>query len=441
MKQQYIDVYNGNREMIVGCSAPCLNVIRDAAAEAFRITGFPTQKDEAYLYCPTLKYLAADYGLNLKQIEPKVSEKELFHCSVPGINSVVVAMAGDQMRAISDTLPEGVVVCSLKEACERYPEEVELCFNSLASKHADAMTHFNNMLAQNGFFVYVKRGTCLEQPLQIVRMLDATIELMTVAHNLIFVGENAQAKLLLCDHNRKGSKVFHDTLTEVVVGNDARLELYELESTSDTTISHSQLFATQGKGSELLLNQLTLSNGITHRHTVVDLDGDHANLWLGGMVLNDRQQKTENYTEINHNASYCNSKEMFKYILDEEAEGAFSGRIIVGDGTKQTEAYQTNRNLCLTNTAKMHAKPQLEIYADDVKCGHGATTGQLDETALFYMQARGIGKEEARMLLMLAFVADVIDKITVEPLRDRLRMMTEKRLRGEGVKCSGCSLC
>lgn len=441
MKQQYIDVYNGNREMIVGCSAPCLNIIRDAAAEAFKITGFPTHKDEAYLYCPTLQYLATDYGLNLKQIEPKVSEKELFHCSVPGINSVVVAMVNDQMRAISEALPDGVVVCSLKDACERYPEEVENCFNSLASKHADAMTHFNNMLAQNGFFVYVKKNTQLEQPLQIVRMLDATIEMMTVAHNLVYVADNAQAKLLLCDHNRKGSKVFHDTLTEVVVAPHARLELYELESTSETTISHSQLYVTQAEGSEMLLNQLTLSNGITHRHTVVDLDGDHANLWLGGMVLNDRQQKTENYTEINHNASYCNCKELFKYILDEEAEGAFSGRIIVGDGTKQTEAYQTNRNLCLTNTAKMHAKPQLEIYADDVKCGHGATTGQLDETALFYMQARGIGKEEARMLLMLAFVADVIDKITVEPLRDRLRMMTEKRLRGEGVKCSGCSLC
>lgn len=441
MKQQYIDVYNDNREMIKGHSAPCLNVIRDAAAEAFRITGFPTQKDEAYLYCPTLKYLATDYGLNLNQIESKVSDKELFHCSVPGINSVVVAMVNDQMRAISDALPEGVVVCSLKEACERYPEEVENCFNSLASKHADAMTHFNNMLAQNGFFVLVKKNACLEQPLQIVRMLDANIELMTVAHNLIYVEDNAQAKLLLCDHNRRGSKVFHDTVTEVVVGRNARLELYELESTSETTISHSQLFVTQSEGSEMLLNQLTLSNGITHRHTVVDLDGEHANLWLGGMVLNDRQQKTENYTEINHNASYCNCKELFKYILDEEAEGAFSGRIIVGDGTKQTEAYQTNRNLCLTNTAKMHAKPQLEIYADDVKCGHGATTGQLDETALFYMQARGIGKDEARMLLMLAFVADVIDKITVEPLRDRLRMMTEKRLRGEGIKCTNCSLC
>ena len=132
---------------------------------------------------------------------------------------------------------------------------------------------------------------------------------------------------------------------------------------------------------------------------------------------------------------------MFKYILDGASEGAFAGRIVVAKQAQHTEAYQTNRNICLTKQARMHAKPQLEIYADDVKCGHGATTGQIDENALFYMRTRGIGEAEARMLLLLAFTADVLDKITVEAVRDRLRLMVEQRLRGGESKCKSCKIC
>ena len=184
-----------------------------------------------------------------------------------------------------------------------------------------------------------------------------------------------------------------------------------------------------------------MNNGRTRNQIEIDLNGEGAETWLGGMLVSDRSQQTENFTVIRHNVPRCHSNELFKYILNGAAEGAFSGRIVVQKGAQKTEAYQTNRNICLTKEARMFAKPQLEIYADDVKCGHGATTGQLDEAALFYMQTRGIGYEEARMLLLLAFTSDVLEHVEIDALRDRLHFLVEKRLRGEESKCKGCVIC
>ncbi|MBQ7823567.1 MAG: SufD family Fe-S cluster assembly protein, partial [Bacteroidaceae bacterium] len=147
------------------------------------------------------------------------------------------------------------------------------------------------------------------------------------------------------------------------------------------------------------------------------------------------------FTFIDHAVPRCSSRELFKYVLNDTSTGSFSGRILVREGTDKTEAYQSNKNLCATSDAQMFTKPQLEIYADDVKCSHGATIGQLDEQALFYMRSRGIPEAEARMLLMFAFTSDVIDTVRLDALKDRLRLLVEKRFRGELAKCSGCRIC
>jgi Fe-S cluster assembly protein SufD len=155
----------------------------------------------------------------------------------------------------------------------------------------------------------------------------------------------------------------------------------------------------------------------------------------------DKQQRVDNHTFIDHAAPHCMSNELFKYVLNDQSVGAFSGRILVREGSQKTEAYQTNRNICATREAKMYTKPQLEIYADDVKCSHGATVGQLDENALFYMRARGIDEKEARMLLMFAFMSDVIENIRLDALKDRLKVLVEKRFRHELNKCTSCNIC
>ena len=191
----------------------------------------------------------------------------------------------------------------------------------------------------------------------------------------------------------------------------------------------------------VLVNGITLTNGLTRNNYYVELDGEYAESSLCGMAILDKEQQVDTYTHITHAVPNGTSDELFKNVLNDRAVGAFSGRILVKEGAEKTVANQTNRNLCATREARMYSKPQLEIYADDVKCSHGMSTGQLDENALFYMRSRGIPFEETRMLLSVAFTADVIEHVRLEALKDRLHKLVEKRFRGELAKCADCRIC
>ena len=197
----------------------------------------------------------------------------------------------------------------------------------------------------------------------------------------------------------------------------------------------------QEAGSNVLLNGMTLTNGTTRNTVQVTLAGENAEINLCGMAVADKNQHVDNHTSIDHAVPRCTSNELFKYVLDDQATGAFAGLVLVRLGAQHTSSQQTNRNLCATRDARMYTQPQLEIYADDVKCSHGATVGQLDDAALFYMQQRGIPLKEARLLLMFAFLGEVIDTIRLDALRDRLHLLVEKRFRGELNKCQGCAIC
>ena len=191
----------------------------------------------------------------------------------------------------------------------------------------------------------------------------------------------------------------------------------------------------------MLVNGITLHNGYTRNNFTITLEGEGAETHLYGMAVADKRQAVDNFTFIDHKAAHCTSDELFKYVLEDSATGVFNGRILVRQGAQKTSAIQTNRNLCTTKEAHIYTQPQLEIYADDVKCSHGATTGQLDTNALFYMRSRGIPEAEARMLLMVAFTHDVIEKVRIESLRERLHKMVERRFRGTLDKCAGCRIC
>jgi Fe-S cluster assembly protein SufD len=225
------------------------------------------------------------------------------------------------------------------------------------------------------------------------------------------------------------------------VAKNASYEHYKLENTHVRTTNLATLIIDQKESSNVLANVITLHNGLTRNTIEIDVNGEHCETTLAGMVIGDKKQQVDNYTSIIHSKPNCNSKELFKYVLDDVAKGAFTGRLYVARDAQKTAAFQTNKNILLNRTAKMRTKPQLEIYADDVKCSHGATIGQLDESALFYMRQRGIPEKEAKLLLMFAFTADVIENIRIDALQDRIKMLVEKRLRGELSKCEGCVIC
>lgn len=281
----------------------------------------------------------------------------------------------------------------------------------------------------------------VERPIQLVNILRSDVNLMVNRRVLIVLEDGAQARLLVCDHAMDAVNFLATQVVEVFVGQNAVLDLYELEETHTSTVRVSSMYVRQDSGSNVLLNGMKLTGGTTRNTVNVTLAGENAEINLCGMAIADKNQHVDTHTVIDHAVPRCTSNELFKYVLDDQATGAFAGLVLVRPGAQHTSSQQTNRNLCATREARMYTQPQLEIYADDVKCSHGATVGQLDDAALFYMRQRGIPMHEARLLLMFAFVNEVIDTIRLDALRDRLHLLVEKRFRGELNKCQGCAIC
>jgi Fe-S cluster assembly protein SufD len=338
-------------------------------------------------------------------------------------------------------LPEGVIIESLRTAADNYPQLVEKYLGKLSNEKNDGWIAFNETFAQDGFFMYVPKNVKLSKPVQLINIMRSDVDFMANSHNLIILEEGAKAQLLVCDHTMDNVHFFSNRLTEVFAGKNAVYEHYKLENTNILNTNVSNLLIHQEDSSNVLTNVITLHNGMTRNGIEMIIDGENCESLLCGMVIGDKNQDVDNFTEIVHKKPNSQSRELFKYVLDDSSKGAFAGKIQVAKNAQKTSSFQTNKNILLSKTAKMRTKPQLEIYADDVKCSHGATIGQLDEAAKFYMQSRGISESEARLLLMFAFTADVMDNIRINALRDRMKLLVEKRLRGELSRCEGCMIC
>ena len=443
-KEQYLNLYREHRELITRHSSEVMNALRDEAYSHLEQHGFPTRSIEDYKYTDVEVLFAPDYGVNINRLDIPVNPYDAFKCDVPNMSTALYFVVNDTFynRALPKaTLPEGVILGSLKELSARYPELVAKHYGQLACTEGDSVTALNTMLAQDGLLLYVPKGIVVEKPIQLVNILRADVNFMVNRRVLIVVEDMAQARILACDHTPDEVNFLATQVIEAFVGCGASLELYELEESTPRTTRLSNLYVQQEADSRVHINDITLVGGTIRNTTHVTLTGRGAHINLCGMAIADKQQHVDNHTFIDHAVSDCTSHELYKYVLDDEATGAFAGKVLVREGAQHTDSQQTNRNLCLTRQARMYTQPQLEIYADDVKCSHGATVGQLNEEALFYMRQRGISLGEARQLLMRAFVGEVIDEVGLEALHDRLHHLVEKRFRGELGKCGDCAVC
>lgn len=443
-EQQYIDFFAQCEDLVCRESSGVMNAPRAAALADFERLGFPSSRAEDYRYTDVSRSFAPDYGMNLKRVKIPVNPQDVFHCDVPNLSTSLYFVVNDSFyhQALPKAhLPEGVYVGSLKDFSNERPEVVSRYYGKLATSSKNGIVALNTMFAQDGFVVYVPQGVAVERPIQLVNIFRSDVDLMANRRVLVIMEPRSEAKLLVCDHSIDTVRFLANQVIEVFVGEGASFDYYDLEESSDTTTRFSSLFVKQEAESNVVINGITLTNGLTRNDYQVELLGERAETTLCGMSILDKEQHVDTYTHITHAVPRCKSNELFKNVLNDQAVGAFSGRILVKEGADKTEAYQSNRNLCATREARMYSKPQLEIYADDVKCSHGMTTGQLDEEAIFYMRSRGISLDEARMLLSVAFTSDVIDHVRVEALRDRLHRLVEKRFRGELAKCAGCRIC
>lgn len=441
-EQEYIKIYSEHKELINTPCAPLLNEAREQAFEKFSSAGFPGTKEENWLHTPVAAKFAADYGMNLGRVASQATGHDIFACDVPNLNTIQGYIVNDSFQAAANkhSLPDGVLFGSLNDFAKSHPTLLAPYYNKLAAD-SDSIAQFNTTFVQDGILLYVPRNTQVNDTIQVVSLLLSKVDIMSNRRLLIILEEGAKASLLLCDHSSTDKSTLSTQVTEVFVGNGASLDIYELEETgrSNTRLGH--LFVQQAADSRFNHCNITLTNGFTRNYVHVALEGRGADTNITGLAIGDKKQHIDNRTLVEHKVSNCNSNELYKYILDEESVGVFAGKMLIHSDAQQTTSQQTNRNLCLTNCARMFAQPQLEIYADDVKCSHGSTVGQLDENALFYMQQRGIPIDEARHLLMYAFAGEVIENINIDALRDRLHLLVEKRFRGELNRCKNCALC
>ena len=443
--EQYTELYDEHRHTIEAGAPAAMNAARSRARAALDDMELPRKGDDGYAETDLRAMFSTDYGVNVTRLPFRADVAGAFRCGVPNVSTLTGVMANDVFgpsEGLLKRLPEGVTVCTLRQAAERMPEVLERYYDTMTPKD-NAAVALNTLLAQDGVLAHFARNVVCDKAIQLVNILGGvTVPLLSMRRFLVVMEAGASGRLLMCDHTAAGTeaKMASDTVVEVNMGPGSHLELYDVQESCRSTERYAQLSVRQAADSSLLVNVTCLSCGLTRNDINVELNGEGAECRLYGMTAASAGQRPDNSTLVAHNAPHCHSDQLFKYVADGDARCSFEGLIRVQEGAHHTEAYQSNRNILSGADARMHTRPHLEIYCDDVKCSHGAATGQLDSEALFYMRTRGIPEAEARTMLMQAFMADVIETIALVPLRDRIRHLSEMRLGGTAAgDCTECA--
>lgn len=439
--ERYLKLYQDNIGKISGMSSPYINSFREKAFSKFNELGIPTKKDENYKYTSLNLFFDHDYASYYIPEASDFEEAEEFRCDITELDAHGIVLLNGFYPTINEKLrqlPSGVWIGSLNEAAKRFPEIIERHYGKYAGSDTDGLVHLNTAMASDGVFVYVPEGVILSKPVQVVNLVQSEVDSFSQHRNLIIVEKRSEFSIIICDHTLSPKKFLTNAVTEVFVGEDAHFDIIRVQNEHNAACKITHTFIHQERNSVASSNNMTLHGGLIRNSTYHYLGGEGAESNSYGLFLADKWQHIDNYVNVDHAFPHCTSNQLFKGVLDDMSTGAFNGRIFVRPDAQGTLAYQKNNNILLTDDAKMDTKPQLEIYADDVKCSHGATVGQLNGDALFYLQSRGINKREARLMLMFGFAHEVIQNIKIEALRDRMDNLVMQRLKGELSRCASC---
>lgn len=441
--EEFVQFYNDNEYVLKDGSPDFINKVRPKALSFFKEKGLPGKKDENYKYTRVQPLLEKNFSKYVQPPDIRFAIDEIFKCDVPELDTHVILLVNGHYSKKNQPvalLPDNITIGSLREISAEKPGLVEPYYNNIADFTKDSMVALNTAFTRDGIFIHVPRGIMLDKPVQIINLLLSEEDQFVQYRNLFVLEENSRADVVICDHSLVSKNFFTNTVTEISVAENARLELTKMQNEHNDCTKLAHIFMKQGRNSLVNANTITLNGGAVRNNVHVSLEGEGAGNQSHGLFLTDQDQHVDSFTYVDHKVPHCTSSQLYKGILDDASTGAFTGRIHVHPDAQKTMAYQRNSNLLLTDTAKMNTKPQLEIYADDVKCTHGATVGQLDEEAMFYLRSRGIARPEARLLLMFAFADEVINTISIQPLRERIDELVGKRLRGELTRCQNCAI-
>jgi Fe-S cluster assembly protein SufD len=405
--------------------------IRRKAVESFTRLGIPSRRHEAWKYTNIEKALRHEYRLVSEDDASRLVSDDVQQLLVPGLDAyVVVVVNGRYVPELSsgDQLPGKVHVGSLADAASAHGETVQTYFARYASVDEDAFVALNTAFALDGVFIEVPERIALERPIHVLYVTDADDDVLTQTRNLYVIGRAAQVTIVESFHRMGARQTFDNAVTEVVVGRDAHASVYKIQAGDDLASQINTTQAYQEASSTFRCFTFTLGGKLVRNNVNVVPNAEHCESHLIGLYVVSGTEHVDTHTLVDHASPNCFSNELYKGILDDQATGVFNGKVFVRRDAQKTNAYQSSQGVVLSDTANLYSKPELEIYADDVKCSHGSTTGAVDPDAMFYLRARGIAEREARAMLLYAFAHDVIDRVSNEPLREHLDALLARRL-------------
>ncbi|MEM9663724.1 MAG: Fe-S cluster assembly protein SufD [Bacteroidota bacterium] len=436
LEARFLDAFHVNDGQMLNGQNDRLKDLRREAIRHFEALGFPALKAEAWKYTKIRKVLQHEFGIDLAPATEGVTAADVEAARIPGLEDayVFVLVNGRFREDLSslDGLPEGVVLTGFQHAASHHPELVNAHLAHYADFQDDAFVALNTAFITDGLFLHVPKNTVVERPIQVVNLLHTDHDLFIQPRKLIVAERSSQVTVVETFGGLTDAATFTKSVTEFFVASNAHVKHYQIqeEGTAASTVG---LIRGYQQGDSTFSTTTVTFDGATIRNNISLLpDGQHCNTNMYGLFLGRGRLHVDNHTFMDHAQPQCESNELYKGILDDRATGVFNGKIFVRQDAQQTNAYQSNKSIVLSDTARMYSKPELEIYADDVRCSHGATTGQLDEEGVFYLRARGLTERQARALMLLAFARDVLDTVELEPLHDYLDVRVSDRIQ-EGV--------
>ena len=398
-----------------------LKDLRKEAISGLQTSGFPTRKTEAWKYTRIEKHLSTEHTVYHENRDQPLSKDDVSRLLISGIDAhVAVTVNGRYYPALSsmDDLEDAVIFKDIKSAFESEDTAFTTQFGQHASHHEDPFVALNTAFLLDGLYLNAPAGVNVSKPIYFLHVFDAADQSVVQPRTVFMAG--AESEMVVIEHyvSLNDANHFINVVSESVVERQGSLHHYQIQDLSPSSTAVFNQYAYQNRHSFFSTHTSTLKGGTIRNNLVIVPDAEECESHLLGFVLGTDKMHIDNHTLVDHKMPHCFSNELYKNILDDQSTGVFNGKVLVRQDAQKINAYQSNKSITLTDKARMYSKPELEIYADDVRCSHGATTGQLDAEALFYLRSRGLNEKQARAILLRAFARDVIDAIEIEALRE-----------------------
>jgi Fe-S cluster assembly protein SufD len=425
-KDRFIKLFNELKSTSFSTDPTFISQLREYAITHFEKLGIPNRRDEQWKYTPIAKALNFDW-----EYQPLTNSYDDGYTITPDLNAHEIILQGNQLKMGANPLPNDVIALSLKAAFNSGNGDFERHYGSYAQIATEPFTALNTAFAETGAFIHVPDGVTLDLPIHIITIVDNIEAACIHPRNLIVTEKNSSIKLIETTQviNKNNKPLLINSVSEIICGENTFVDRYQVQGEGCSNIKMINTTQVHQKAYSNYTNtSLAINTEFTRNNINVEHDGEYCETNMNGLYTLDQNQHLDNHTVVNHNVPNCLSNELYIGILKGKATGIFNGKVYVKKDAQKTNAFQSNKNILLSDDATMNSKPELEIYADDVKCSHGSTTGELEEEALFYLRSRGISQENATVMLLHGFVGEIIERIKVEPLKEFLSSKLETRL-------------